>query len=558
MNVGQVTAEILKREGTQQLLCYPLNPLTETAAAAGIRPIVVRQERTGIHMADAISRLTAGDQVGVFCQQQGPGIENSFGAVAQAWSEGVPLIVIPAGSSRSTAWVRPGFSALLNYQHVTKSVEMINTPGQIVPALRRAYTQARNGRPGPVMIEIPGDMWNEEVPGTLDYTPVRRIRNAPDPKDVDRAAAALIAARRPLIYAGQGVHYARAWDDLRKVVELLEAPVTTSLEGKSAFPENHPLSLGSGGVAMPRAVFQHVQDADVVFGVGASFTATGFGITFPTKDKVFIHNTLDAGDINKNIPTEYPLLGDTQLTLAMLYQALHERLKGKPRGLAPAVAARIREQNDPWMDQWRRYLISDETPLSPYRVISDLMQATDVSNTIITHDAGSPRDELSPFWKCTAPHSFIGWGKSTQLGYGLGLAMGAKLAKPEKLCVNMWGDAAIGMTGMDFETAVRDRIPILSILFNNYSMAMEIKNMPLSTDRYHTTDISGNYADWARALGGYSERVTAADQVMHALQRGIEATKNGQPALLEFITTKTKVYSTFQAGYQAPPARTAA
>ncbi len=175
MNVAQVTAEIMKREGTDYLLAYPLNPQTESCAAAGIRPIIVRQERTGIHMADAISRQTSGEKVGVFCQQAGPGVENSFGAVAQAWSEGVPLIVIPAGSSRKEAWIKPGFNATLNYQHITKSAEMITTPDQLVPALRRAYSQARNGRPGPCLIEVPGDMWNVDVPGTIDYVPGKAV-----------------------------------------------------------------------------------------------------------------------------------------------------------------------------------------------------------------------------------------------------------------------------------------------------------------------------------------------------------------------------------------------
>ena len=163
-----------------------------------------------------------------------------------------------------------------------------------MPALRRAFTQARNGRPGPVLLEIPGDMWNEEVPGSANLDVQAgspRYLFAPAPSDVDAAAAALINAKRPLIYAGQGVHYAKAWNELKAVAELLEAPVTTSLEGKSAFPETHPLSLGSGGVAYSKAVFDEVQNSDVVFGAGASFTATGFGIRFPTKDKQFIHNT---------------------------------------------------------------------------------------------------------------------------------------------------------------------------------------------------------------------------------------------------------------------------
>jgi acetolactate synthase-1/2/3 large subunit len=550
MNVAQVAAEILKREGVDVLLAYPLNPLTESAAAAGIRPIIVRQERVGIHMADAISRLSSGDKVGVFCCQAGPGVENAFGAIAQAWSEGVPLVFIPGASARAQSWIKPGFNATLNYQHVVKHAEQINTPDQIVPALRRAFTIARNGRPGPVLIEVPGDMWMVEVPGTLDYKPVRRILSAPSPADVDAAAAALLDAKRPLIYAGQGVHYARAWDELKAVAELLEAPVTTSLEGKSAFPESHPLSLGSGGVSMPKAVFQHVQDADVVFGAGASFTATGFGIRFPTKEKVFIHNTVDAHDINKNIPTAHPLVGDSKLALGMLHAALKERVK-KPRGLAAQVKRRIRSQTDSWMQEWTPRLTSEAKPLSPYRVIWDLMQVADVPNTVITHDAGSPRDELSPFWRPVTPLSYIGWGKSTQLGYGLGLAMGAKLAHPERLCINMWGDAAIGMTGMDFETAVRCQIPILSILFNNYSMAMEFRAMAVSREKYHSTDISGNYAEWAKALGGYGERVTEPDQVVHALLQGIAATKEGRPALLEFITTQDKVYSTFQQGYSA-------
>jgi len=551
MNVAQAAAEILKREGVEFLLAYPLNPLTESCAAAGIRPIIVRQERIGLHMADCLSRMSSGEKVGVFCCQSGPGVENSFGAVAQAYSEGVPLIFMPGGYSRAQSWIKPGFNATLNYQHVTKHAEQIDTPEMIVPALRRAFTIARNGRPGPVLLEIPGDMWNVEVPGTIEYKPTRKILSAPSHADVDAAAEVLIGAKRPLIYAGQGIHYGRAWPELMQVVELLEAPVTTSLEGKSAFPETHPLSLGSGGVSMPRGVFQHVQDADVVFGAGASFTATGFGIRFPkpNANKLYVHNTIDPHDINKNLPTDYPIVGDSKLSLGMLAEALKDRLK-KPRGLTAEVHKRIRAQNDPWLAQWMPRLTSDSKPLSPYRVIHDLMTVADVPNTIVTHDAGSPRDELSPFWKPVTPLSYIGWGKTTQLGYGLGLAMGAKLAHPDRLCVNMWGDAAIGMTGMDFETAVRNHIPILSILFNNYAMAMEFKAMAVSRAKYHSTDISGHYADWAKALGGYSERVTEPAQVMHALQQGIAATREGKPALLEFITTQDKVYSTFEYGYQ--------
>jgi acetolactate synthase-1/2/3 large subunit len=194
-------------------------------------------------------------------------------------------------------------------------------------------------------------------------------------------------------------------------------------------------------------------------------------------------------------------------------------------------------------------LTNNEAPLESYRVIWDLLHTVDVAKTVITHDAGSPRDELSPFWEPVTPLSYIGWGKSTQLGYGLGLAMGAKVAQPDKLCINLWGDAAIGMTGMDFETAVRERIPIMSVLLNNFSMAMEIPAMRASDAKYNTTDISGNYADFATALGGYGERITSPDEIVPAIKRGIAATRDGRPALLEFITNKDKAYSTFRGGY---------
>ena len=217
---------------------------------------------------------------------------------------------------------------------------------------------------------------------------------------------------------------------------------------------------------------------------------------------------------------------------------VRDRLKGQPRGRARQVSAEIAAVREEWLAEWKPKLTSNTTPLSPYRVIWDLMHTVDVANTIITHDAGSPRDQLAPFWRATTPLSYIGWGKTTQLGYGLGLAMGARLARPDKLCINVWGDAAIGFTGMDFETAVRERIPILSILFNNFSMAIELKVMAVATEKYRSTDISGNYADMARAFGGYGERVTDPAEIVPAIQRGIRQTQEGCPALLEFITQK--------------------
>jgi acetolactate synthase-1/2/3 large subunit len=254
------------------------------------------------------------------------------------------------------------------------------------------------------------------------------------------------------------------------------------------------------------------------------------------RGKRVIHATLDADHVNKDYEAEVALMGDAALALDAVLAEL-DRRKVERRAWT-AVADEIAEVRAAWLREWMGKLTSSEVPLSPYRVLWDLQRTVDVANTVITHDAGSPRDQLSPFWVATEPLSYLGWGKTTQLGYGLGLAMGAKLACPEKLCINVWGDAAIGFTGMDFETAVRERIPILSILLNNFSMAMELPIMGVSTEKYRATDISGNYADLAKALGGYGERITEPAEIIPAIRRGIQQTERGVPVLLELITAK--------------------
>ncbi len=544
MKVVDAVAKVLKTEGVEYLFAYPVNPIIEAAAKLDIRTIIVRQERIGLHMADAMSRMTSGQQIGVFCMQSGPGSENAFGGVAQAYGDSAPIVVLPMGYSRPLSQIQPNFNSALNYRHVTKSCEQLTVPEALPEVMRRAFTQVRNGRPRPALVEIPGDLMSQEVPEPFEPTPVPTVRYGPDSAEIEAVADALINAECPVIYAGQGVHYAQAWDALKELAELLSAPVTTSLGGKSAFPEDHPLALGSGGRSIPKPVHHFLQKTDLLFGIGCSFSRTNFGVTIPEGKRV-IHATLDPADINKDVPVEAALVGDARLILEGLVEAVRDHSDNASESRTAAVTEEISNVKAEWLEEWMPKLTSDEVPMTPYRVIWDLMHTVDVKNTIITHDAGSPRDQLSPFWQCENALSYIGWGKTTQLGYGLGLAMGAKLAKPDALCINVWGDAAIGFTGMDFETAVRERIPILSVLFNNFSMAIEIPIMPVSTEKYRSTDISGNYADMAKAFGGYGERVETPDQIIPAIQRGIQKTQEGIPALLEFITAKEIQISKF-------------
>jgi acetolactate synthase I/II/III large subunit len=536
MKVIDAIAEILKREGVQFLSCYPTTPIIEACAAAGIRPYLCRQERVGAGIADGYSRVTNGKPLGVFAMQYGPGAENAFPGVATAYSDSTPILVLPLGHQRDRAQVFPLFSSARTYASVTKSVETLNLPGEVAEVMRRAFNLLKMGRPGPVMVEIPADVAVEEVSeAAVQYTQVRASHPAGNPQEVAEAARVLLQARHPVIHVGQGVLYAGATDVLLELAELLQIPVLTTMEGKSAFPENHLLALGSGSGVMSRPVVHFLGRADVILAVGTSLTKHGMATPIPA-GKTFIHVTNDERDLNKNFSSQHPILGDAKLVLGQFLDAAKDQLGGKRRH--GTVAEEINQVRQEWLQEWLPKLTSDEVPLNPYRVMWDFMQTVEAKEAIVTHDSGSPRDQLMPFYRATVPRSYLGWGKSHALGTGLGLIMGAKLAAPDKFCVNFMGDAAFGMTGLDFETAVRTGIPITTIVLNNSSMAIERHALVVSHEKYRARDIGGNYADLGRAMGGFAERVEKPDEIVPAIQRARRHNESGRAVLLEFITSQ--------------------
>jgi acetolactate synthase-1/2/3 large subunit len=542
MKVVDAISEILRREGVEFLSCYPTNTLIEAAAAVGIRPIVCRQERVGVGIADGFARITNGRRIGVFTMQAGPGAENAFSGITTAYSDSVPVLVLPVGHARNTSQVFRFFRSVQAYAPVTKWTEEITLASQVPEIMRRAFSYLKMGRLGPVLIEIPNDAAVEDFGGELNYTAVKGTVSGANAQDVEAAAKVLVQAKCPVIVAGQGVLYAEASGELIELAEMLQAPVTTPLEGKSAFPEHHPLSLGTGAGVMPRPVHTFLQKADVILAVGASLTKHNIVAAPIPPGKTIIHATNDERDINKHYPADHPILGDAKPVLRQFIDAIKDLLGGKSKNDG-TVPAEIKQGKEAWMKEWMPKLTSGEKPLNPYRVMWEFMNLFDRNEVIVTHDAGSPRNQLVPFYQAPVPRSYIGWGKSHALGTGLGLIMGAKLAAPEKFCVNFMGDAAFGMTGLDFETAVRNDIPILTIVLNNNFMAAETHSMHTSHERYGTMNILGNYADLARSLGGWSERVEEPNQIVPALQRAKKVTDDGKAALLEFVTSREINYS---------------
>jgi len=529
-------ADIFKREGIDHIFCFPVNPLIDAVAEVGIRPIMPCTERTVIGMADGYTRVTNGRRIGVCAVQLGPGIENAFGGVAQAYSDSSPLLCLPGGPPQNRLSAQPNFDPVMNYQHIVKWVARINKAERIPEFLRRAFTYLKTGRPGPVMLELPQDVAITQVEDSaFSYKPVKAAKTMADPASVAASVRAMVAAKKPLLHAGSGILYAEAWEELKEFAELLQIPVMTTLPGKSCFPENHPLSLGSGGLAGPRTVARYLADCDLIFGVGSSLSSSTFAAPIP-RGKVAIQLTVDERDLNKDYPIDFLMMGDAKLTLRQMVEEAKRLLGPEGRRGDNHAEREIKAIKDAWLSEWMPKLTSEEVPINPYRVIWDVQHAVDLEKTIATHDAGSPRDQMSPFWNAVVPNSYVGWGKSTHLGYSLPLALGAKVAKPEKTVLNIMGDAAFGMSGLEIATAVRNQIGTLTIVLNNSCLGGYDKHIPIATQLYKTRFIWGNYSKVAEGLGAYAERIEEPREIIPALRRALKVTGEGRPALLEIIT----------------------
>jgi acetolactate synthase-1/2/3 large subunit len=540
MRGTEAVAQILKAEGVEYLFAYPNHPLIDAAAQLGIRPIIARGEKTLINIADGYTRATNGTRPTVIVVQAGPGIENAFGALAQAYADSIPLLIIPGGPDQRRLGEPPEFDPLPPYKHITKWAGRLNFTDRIPELMRRAFGQLRNGKPGPVLLELPRDVGNGELDANVaDYIPARAYLSAGDPADVAAAAQLLLDARRPVLHVGHGVLWAQAWDELRQLTELVQVPVMTTMAAKSVFPENHPLSIGAGGHTITRTAAHFLVRSDLVFGIGCSFARGGFSAPIPAGKKM-VQITVDARDIDKDYPIDQAVIGDAKLVLRQLIEEIKRRLPERRRG--DDVQAEIRQLKEAAHREWQPRLEATETPINPYRVIWALNNTLDRERAIITHDSGNPRDQTLTTYEATVPRSYLGWGKSTQLGTGLGMALGAKLAYPDRMVVNVMGDLAFGTVGMEVETAVRERLPIMTVVLNNSVMGGYGHHMPTASERFNANKLSGSYAEVAKALGAHAERVERPDDVVAAIQRGIAATRDGRPVLLEMITKEDPVY----------------
>lgn len=537
-------AEVLKREGTKQVFYFPASPIAEAIARAGIRLVLTRQERVAGNMADGVSRSTNARQIGVFAVQESAGSENAFPGVVHSYTDSTPTLYLPGLPELVRMHEHPTFVNKDHYRSITKYAATPLTADEIPYRLRQAYQALRSGRPLPAMVDIPDQAASDHLSGPLDYKAVPWVRSAADFGAVREAADRLLRAKLPMIWAGNGVLYAEAWDELREVAELLGAPVMNTLQGKSCFNERHELSVGTGAHAKTAMAMWALEHSDAVLAVGSSLSQSTFTPPIPP-GKVLIHATNDPRDLNKRYATDIPIAADAKLFLRQLADELRGRVGETERARRREVVATIARVRAEWLAEYEPLFADNSAPINGYRMFRELWSTLDPDTTMLTHESGASRDIQCVFYQSTTPRSYLGWGHSTQLGFSLGLGMGAKLANPDRTVVNVMGDGAIGMTGMDLETASRENIPIMTVIKHDSIFSGYSPNFPEAKSRYHAIQQGGDYAAMAKALGWWSERVEQPSELRAAFGRGLAAVRDGQPALVDVITQETTKLSTY-------------
>ena len=538
MNGIDYIAKILKQEGVEWISCFPSNPLITAAAKVGIRPIAFRHERGAMMAADGYSRIGDRKRFGVVAVQSQAGAENIMGGLSQAYADNIPVLIMLGGNNLNQLSVRPNFHAAERMRGWAKQVETIYTPSQVGDVMRRAFHALRNGSPGPVVVELTGDVCGQEVPeAARNYKSPKLTRQVPEAGDIAAAVEALLKAKKPVIWAGAGVLFSGATEALRELAELVAAPVFCTMPGKSAMDERHPLALGAGSGTTTKPAHVWLAESDLLLGLGTSLTRSPYGQAI-RGGKVLIHNTVNPDDINKDEAADVGLVGDTLLTIQALIAEVKARTGGKGAGERAKVEAEVAAVKAEWMAEWTPILTSDDEPLSYYRVIHEINQSLDLENSIVTHDAGAPRDSIVPFFNATTPHSYIGWGKTTHLGFGIPLMIGAKMAEPNKFCLNLMGDGAFGMSGTDIETAARSGAAITTVLLNNSAMATY--SGPTqgtigaeAREQYGVSTMHGDYAKIAEGMGAVGLRVNKASEIGPALQEARRLNADGRTVLIE-------------------------
>lgn len=531
---AEALIEALKEEGVKHIFGIPGGAMIDVYdvlyESEGIEHILTRHEQAAAHAADAYARVTG--EVGVCMATSGPGATNLTTGIANAHMDSTPVVAITGQVPKHLLGVDAFQEAdiLSTMLPNTKHNFMFREASEIPKMVNYAFKVASSGRPGPVHIDFPKDVQNQEaevqIPTEAEYT--KEYPREPSKEEVEEAVEMLIEAERPLIFAGGGVVLANAWPELIELAQELEIPVTTSTMAKGVIPEDDPLSLGIMGMHGRMTANLAVTECDVLFGIGVRFDdrQTGDIKHFAPKADI-IHVDIDSVEIGKNVRVDVPIRADSKKTLKRMNEYIKSESISRSADHWNERIEKLKEKFSPRMDY-------DDVPIKPQRVIKEFMDVLD-DDAILTAEVGQCQMWAAHFYDIKKPRKFINSGGLGTMGFGFPAAIGAKVGQPDCDVVDVAGDGSFLMNSQELATAVENDIPVVVAVFNNGYLGMVKQWQDLFYDeRRSATDLgqSPDFVELAKSYGAFGSRVKRPSEIGPKLE---EALESGKPAVLDII-----------------------
>ncbi|MDI6816966.1 MAG: biosynthetic-type acetolactate synthase large subunit [Actinomycetota bacterium] len=530
----------LEMEGVDVIFGYPggvVLPIYDALYyTKKIRHILVRHEQVAGHAADAYARVTG--KPGVCLVTSGPGATNVVTAIANAFMDSVPIVVITGQVAThvlgTDAFQEADITGIT--LPITKHNYLIKDANQLPLIVRQAFQLAVSGRPGPVLIDIPVDISKAEIDFDYpsDFTiPGYKPTYKGHAKQIKEAAKMIAAAQKPIIYAGGGIIKSQAWDELKELVELLQVPVTTTLMGKGAFPDEHPLSLRMLGMHGTRYANYAIMDSDLILAVGVRFDdrVTGKVSTFAPHAKI-IHIDIDPAEIGKNVAVDVPIVGDLKVVLGDLVAAV------KKIGEPHADKTRWHELIAGWKEKYPLHY-HQNGEIRPEYVVEKISELSKDMDTIVATGVGQNQMWAAQFYSANKPRSFVSSGGLGTMGFGLPAAIGAQVGRPDALVFDIDGDGSFQMVSQDLATVAANKLPIVIAILNNGYLGMVRQWQELFYDkRYSQVDLAVGTPDFVKLADAYGikgVRVTEVADVEKVLKQAIE---DREPILIDFVIAR--------------------
>ena len=560
VTVGRAVVDALRAEGVRFVFGLPgghvLSIYDALYDTPEIRHVLVRHEQTAASMAAAHAQLTG--EPGICLVTAGPGCTNLLSGIAEAYVGSLPIVVVSGRGA--TATVLRGAAQEVPtdriFAPVTKWSVRVDRPELVVDALRQAFATARSGKPGPVLVDVPRDVLDAEIPARPYVPSGARPRPPADPALVRAAAGALVRAERPILVAGGGAVAADAANEVVELAELLAMPVLTTLAGRGSIPDDHPLSAGGLGAHRTRLSKRLLVESDVVLGIGCRFEemeTTWREGSVPAAGACHVQVDVDPVEIGRSVPAQIGLVGDARVVLGQLLAALREQGAGVPEGRW-AETERVREVSSELAAieaEAEQLAVGDERPLSPLRVLRAIRE-TFPRETTVAIDVGCIAQHIAgatPYFKVFEPRSLIVPSSFYGMGFAAAALPAARLVYPSRPAVGFVGDGSFQMVMNVLPVAAEYRLGVTWCIFDDRALGSirDIQQYRFG-ERYLGTDfdVQPDFARIAEACGCRGERIEDPADVDGAVSRALEANDAGVPAVLDFIVARERLLGTLE------------